>query len=67
MARPAAIPIILASAIPIWKKRLGFSSINFSILSEPIKSAHNATTFSLVLPNSANPAPKPDLVSFFSV
>src|SRR5690606_32956342 len=61
------MPIILASAIPIWKKRSGFSSMNFSIFKDPIKSAQSATTFGFVLPNSAKPAPKPLLVSFFSV
>ena len=67
MVSPAAIPIILASAIPIWKKRVGFSSMNFSIFREPIKSAQRATTLGLVRPSSASPAPKPLRVSFFPV
>ncbi len=67
MVKPAAIPIILASAIPIWKKRSGAFSMNFSIFSEPIRSAQSATTFGFLSASSANPAPKPLLVSFFSV
>ncbi|MNL46989.1 hypothetical protein D3C87_1697530 [compost metagenome] len=67
MVIPAAKPIILASAIPTWKKRSGKSFLNASIFNEPIKSAHKATTLGLVLPNSAKPAPNPERVSFFSV
>ena len=63
MVNPAAIPIIFASAIPTWKKRSGFSLINWSILSEPMRSAQSATTFGFVLPSSVSPAPKPERVS----
>ena len=41
----------------------GFSSAKTFIFNEPVKSAHNATTLSLDLPNSVRPSPKPDLVS----
>ena len=67
MVRPAAIPIILASAMPTWKKRVGFSSWNFSILSEPMRSAQSATTLGFLRPSSASPAPKPLRVSFLPV
>ncbi len=34
---------------------------------DKVETALRATTFSLDLPNSVNPSPKPDLVSFFPV
>ena len=65
VASPAASPIIFASAIPVWKNLSGFSFANSFIFNEPVRSAHNATTFSLDLPSSVRPSPKPDLVSLF--
>jgi hypothetical protein len=44
LIKKAAAPIILASAIPIWKKRSGNSFLKASIFKEPVKSAHKATT-----------------------
>ncbi len=67
MVSPAAIPIILASAIPVWKNLSGAFSMNFSILRDPMRSAQSATTLGLVSASSAKPAPKPERVSFFSV
>src|SRR5690606_28168040 len=67
MVRPAARPIILASAMPTWKKRSGNSFRKSPILSEPIRSAQSPTTFGLARPASRSPTPKPERVSFFSV
>src|SRR5690606_11376107 len=67
MVRPAARPIILASAMPTWKKRSGNSFRKSPILSEPIRSAQSPTTPGLARPASRSPAPKPERVSFFSV
>src|SRR5690606_6897868 len=62
---PAAIPIIFASAIPIWKNRSGWFFLNSSILREPVKSAQRATTSLFFFPSSVSPSPKPERVSFW--
>src|SRR5688572_21645996 len=67
MVSPAAMPIMLASAIPTWKKRSGCAFWNASIFSDPVRSAQSATTCGLDFPSSESPAPKPERVSFFSV
>ena len=55
-ARPAAVPIISASAIPILKNRCGHTSLNFSDFVACPKSASRTTTFSLSF-NSASVFP----------
>ena len=44
-----------------------FANFSTGRVYDQIKSAQRATTLELVLPNSAKPAPKPLLVSFFCV
>jgi hypothetical protein len=64
MVKPAAMPIILASAMPHWTKRSGQAFINGAILSEPARSAVKTTTLGLFLPTSKMPSPKPARVYF---
>ena len=64
MVKPAAIPIMFASAIPTSIKRSGISFINGPNLKEPAKSAVNTTTSLFSLAISKIPSPKPALVSF---
>ena len=67
MVNPAAMPIMLASAMPHWIKRSGKDFMKAFSFIEPAKSAVRATTFGLDLPNSNIPSPKPLLVSFCPV
>ena len=43
VARPAAIPAMLASAIPMLKNRSGQTSANFLLMVEPDRSASSTT------------------------
>ncbi len=56
VAIPAAIDIILPSAIPILKNRSGYLSLKLADIVQQAKSASSTTTFSL-LPYSANASP----------
>ena len=44
VARPAAMPVMLASAMPMLKNRSGQTSANFLLMVEPDRSASSTTT-----------------------
>src|SRR3989338_723043 len=68
-ARPAAIPAILASAMPTLKKRSGNAFAKESVFVDLERSPSKTTIFECVLPNSASAFPYESRVAgpnFFS-
>ena len=63
--RPAAAPIILASAMPMLKKRSGYFCANMHDIVQLDTSASSATIFGS-LPISASASPYACLVAIFS-
>ena len=57
VAKPAATPIILLSAIPVLKNRLGYSFAKVAVLVEQDKSASNTTISVFWPPNSLKVSP----------
>ncbi len=60
---PAAVPTMLDSAIPIWKKRLGNSFANKTLFVLTERSASSTTIFENSLPRSLIASPKESRVA----
>ena len=63
-ARPAEVPIISASAMPISKKRSGHTFCAIADFVEPARSASNTTILSFLTTSSDNSSPYASLVAF---
>ena len=66
-AKPAEMPIILASAMPVWMKRSGWAFLKSPIFKLPVTSAHKAKIRGSFSPASNKPAPNPERVSLKSL